>query len=292
MRPFLVLLTLFSLILGLLYGRDQSSLPVAVVGDVRERLAARVPEAVRDRYFDAAAVQVGVGAVAIGGWESLGDGLVVGGQAWLRTTHPDSPYYYAPVANRYFQSNALIYVPAGTPPLGVVTVGPDEPWSALLARLTERYPDGVLIEGHVAFRELRTIAITEAAIHGVPVLNHAARYYTRPMERFRDRWAYVAAAIAPRPHALWRLYDPLRQRALSRRPKQAIHGLAHALVLDESPAEPLSASIHGTALALGQIQNGSVLSEGVLRVYPLHRFRDGTARITVSASEETTGRAP
>ena len=56
-----------------------------VAGDIRARMEARVPDAMKDVYFDARKIRFGIGAGAVGGWESLGEAAVIGNGQWVDT---------------------------------------------------------------------------------------------------------------------------------------------------------------------------------------------------------------
>jgi hypothetical protein len=243
-----------------------------VVGDMETRYQARVPEPLRDRYLDAQQMRVGLGAAALGGWESLGDAVVVNGQAWLRTTHRDSPNYYRLVRNRYFQSNAWVYVPNGREAADSLRVTPDSSLQQLLETLAGKYPGGVIAAGYVHFSELRTIAIAQAAIEGRPILKNAAHYYTRPMESGRDVWAYVVMLSARVGHAS---QPPL----LPPTPKSSpVTGLVHALRLTAAPANPNAAPGEAEIAAVGRVVAEARLKEGVLQLYPITRVAECTDR--------------
>jgi hypothetical protein len=249
-----------------------------VVGDMETRYQARVPESLRDRYLDAQQMRVGLGAAALGGWESLGDAVVVNGQAWLRTTHRDSPNYYRLVRNRYFQSNAWVYVPRERDSAGSLRVAPDSSLQQLLEMLAGKYPGGVIAAGYVHFSELRTIAIAQAAIEGRPILKNAAHYYTRPMESGRDVWAYVVMLSARAGH----LSQPL---LLPPMPKTSpVTGLVHALRLTGAPANPDAAPGETEIAAVGRVVAEARLKEGMLQIYPITRVAECAQR---SAEEQT-----
>ncbi len=201
------------------------------------------------------------GSGAIGGWESLGEALAFGGWLWLRTTHKESPNYYRLVRNRYFQTNAFVYIPAGRDSV--------ESWDIPASTATERvweqlaglYPYGVLAAGELQFLRLRTIAIAVPAIHGEDLRRHAARYYTRPLEEKRDVRAVVVAVVA---RAEARRALPALARVL---PPPALEArtatLAHALRLGGAPPQPET---------VGQVLDDSVIARGRLALYPVGRM--------------------
>ena len=81
----------FVLLLNLL--KPQTQPGVCVVGDIRARLAAQVPDALRTVWLDAERVGVGLGTAAVDGWEGLGDALVISGQAYVASTRHDTPAF-------------------------------------------------------------------------------------------------------------------------------------------------------------------------------------------------------
>lgn len=229
-----------------------------VVGDMAARLAGEVPESLREVYLDAQQIQVGLGAAAVGGWESLGDALVTEGRVWLRTTHRGSPRYYRTVSNPYFQSNAFVHVPAARAHAGTMRVARGTSMRQLGEELASRYPRGVIAAGGLEFAALHTIAIAMAAIDGHPVLKNAARYYTRPMESRRAVKAYVVM-LAARAETPWP--DALRRRMLPPAGETGLVALAHALSLDNAPGGE----------AVGQILASSLIAGGELALYPVTR---------------------
>jgi hypothetical protein len=231
-----------------------------VVGDMAARLAGEVPESLREVYLDARRIKVGLGAAAVGGWESLGDALVAEGRVWLRTTHPGSPRYYRTVSNPYFQSNAFVHVPAARANAGTFRVPPGTSMRRLWEELASRYPRGVIAAGGLEFAELHTIAIAVPAIDGHAVLMNAARYYTRPMESRRAVKAYVVM-MAARAGTSW--FDAFRLRMLPPAGETGLAALAHALPLGGAPAPG--------AEAVGQIVASSLIDGGELALYPITR---------------------
>lgn len=265
----------FRILLGVAFATAVIFAPVflrpvstCVVGDMETRYQAQVPESLRERYLDAQQMRVGLGAAALGGWESLGDAVVVNGQAWLRTTHRDSPNYYRLVRNRYFQSNAWVYVPRERDSEGSLRVAPDSSLQQLLEMLAGKYPGGVIAAGYVHFSELRTIAIAQAAIEGRPILKNAAHYYTRPMESGRDVWAYVVLLAARAGHSS---QPPL----LPPTPKSSpVSGLVHALRLSGAPVNPDAAPGAAEITAVGRVVPEARLKDGVLQLYPITRVAE------------------
>jgi hypothetical protein len=270
-RDLVLMLAIATAGLLLLALRLWQPVSTCTTGDVRSRAGAVVPEALRTHYLDAGAMHVGLGSAAIGGWESLGDALVVGGRAWLRTTHKASPRYYRVVANRYFQSNYFVSVPAGRDATESLTLDASTSLNALAGRLARRFPSGVLAAGYVRFESLASIAIAQPAVGGEPIARHAARYYTRPMETARDTWAYVVMLAAP-PRSLFAAADP---RLLPFGDKQARNVmLAHALRLSAAPVDGRALPVTTQVVSLGQLLNTSMLAEGELALFPVTRVGD------------------
>jgi hypothetical protein len=236
-----------------------------IIGDMRERYAGRVPAALAEVHFDAVQMRVGLGAGAIGGWESLGEAVVLDGRAWLRTTHRASPYYYAVVFNRFFQSNALVYVPATQAASGESAVTAPVGINEWLTALAAQHPQGVLVSGYARLAPLSTIAIAQPAHESRPILNHAAAYYTRPLERYAERWVYLVALALPPTHAsAARLMPPAKGAPRA--------GFAQALVLAAPPTDVNRAPRPGEVTALGQVVAESVIVEGRFARYPITKL--------------------
>lgn len=238
-----------------------------VAGGAHSRAQAEVPEELRDRYLDAETMRVGLGSAAIGGWKSLGDALVVDGRAWLRTTHKNSPRYYRVVANRYFQSNYFVSVPAAREPAENLMVRPGTTLRALADGLARRFPAGVIAAGYARFDTLASIAIAAPAVNGEPIARHAARYYTRPMESARDTLAYVVLLTAAGGNSAGLLPAPVE--------KNTRHAhLAYALRLRTPPVDMTRPPNEQTVMSLGQVVSGSVFAEAALALYPITRAGD------------------
>jgi hypothetical protein len=241
-----------------------------VLGDMTARARAQLPDVVKEIYFDAKKIQFGLGSAAVGGWDGLGDAVVVGGTAWVRTTNPRSPNYYLTVSNRYFQSNGLVYIaPERTSALSW-RVPPSLSLAQLWEALAKQNSDGVLFAGYVRLAPLRLIAIARAAIDGRPVLKNAPWYYTRPMESASEAWVYIAgiaaanAAIA-RPDRTW-----LSAMFTSDRIGPGA-GLAHALWLKSAPGDFHAPPARDNVIAVGQLVADVTLMEGELKLYPITR---------------------
>lgn len=244
-----------------------------LVGDPEARLAATVPAELRDVRLDASRMRVGLGAAAVGGWEGLGDALAVGGQVWTRPTDRGSELYYRLLVNRTFQTNAFVYVPLTRAPAERLILTAGATAGEVIEQLAKAHAAGVIVAGYVRFAELHTLAIAEPAVAGVPVLQNAPRYYTRPMETARNAWAYVVGAAqrrtaldAGRPQAL----RPPRLLAPPAPPAKAA-SLLHALRLTGAPADPAAAPRPDQALNVGQVARDSKIAEGVLELYPVAR---------------------
>lgn len=240
-----------------------------VTGSAAARAQAAVPEPLRDRHLDAGDMQVGLGTAAIGGWESLGDALAVGGRVWLRTTHKRSPRYYRVVANRYFQSNYFVHVPAGRAPAGSLSIPADTALGALADNLARRYPAGVMAAGYTRFDTLASIAIAEPAVNGEPIARHAARYYTRPMEAHRNAWTYTVLLTAPA-SATHSDEGKLLFQATEKNAARPL--LVHALRLNGEPPDRQRPPGDAHVAGLGQVLGESVLAEGELALYPITRL--------------------
>jgi hypothetical protein len=258
-----------AVIFGPLWWRPVSP---CLFGDMADRTQARLPPALKDVYLDAGKIRFGLGSAAVGGWDSLGDAVVTGGEAWVRTTNTRSPKYYGVVSNRYFQSNALVYIAPG--------IAAESSWrptqvtalSALWTTLAKKYPGGVMFAGYVRLTPLRLIAIARPAIDGRPVLKNAPYYYTHPMESAPEAWAYVVGiaagdAVATRPDRDW-LSALLPTE--SRRHQGGL-GLAHALWLKSAPAVTAAPPARAEVVAVGQLVTGSAVAGGELKLYPVTR---------------------
>jgi hypothetical protein len=167
-----------------------------IVGDMRWRYDAQVPPQIADVYLDAQRLGIGFGAAAVGGWDGLGDALAVGGRVFVRHTNRAAPRYYGLAVNRYFQSNAFVYVPVRRAPDVSYRIDANTRMDQLLENLARAYPQGVMAAGVLRFAPLRTIAMSAPAVAGEPVTQRAVRYYRRPMEDVKKSWAYVVLAAA------------------------------------------------------------------------------------------------
>jgi hypothetical protein len=241
-----------------------------VVGDMSGRAQAVVPNSMKSLYLDAQQMQFGLGSGAIGGWEGLGDALAVNGLVWVRTTNTQSPRYHETVSNRYFQSNAFVYVPPGQATeiswKAKKEIATGKVWEELAAE----YPDGVMLAGYVRFSQLHMIAIAKPATDGKSVTKNATHYYTRPMESVRDAWAYVVGVAGNKPStvrpdhaAIMRLLPPASSRAGQGR------GLAHVLLLKSTPENFQLPPARENVMAVGQLVTNSVMAQGELKLYPI-----------------------
>lgn len=244
-----------------------------VAGDLAARAQAQVPESLKEIYWDAAAMQFGLGSAAIGGWEGLGDAVAAGGLAWVRTTRADSPKYFATVSNRYFQSNGFVYVPPGREPVAGFRLEQPTTLAQLWETLARQHPQGVMFAGYVKAAPLHLIAIARPAIDGRAVLKHAAYYYTRPMESAPEAWAYVVGIAAAR-SSTTRIGRAWLASLPAPRPDATGHGagLAHVLWLKSAPADVYSPPTRENVHAVGQpVAEQTTLIQGELRLYAVTR---------------------
>ena len=267
----------FVLVLNLLHPRP---LPGAcVVGDVRARLAARIPEALRTVQLDAGRIGVGLGTAAVGGWEGLGDALIVSGQAFVRSTQQAAPAsVLSPipgvdqtlVSDRIFRASHLVYVPPATRARDSLRVKPGTPLDALWRQLAVRYPGGVLVAGTVQWQRLHRYAITRPPIDSMSIFEHTTHYYTQPMENLPDAWTYLVG-IAADPRTM-PSGSELYANLFARRPDGGLDLPAHVLVLKTMPLDPARAPAAEEAVGVGRAASGSVLAGGTLRLYPLQNI--------------------
>jgi len=245
-----------------------------VVGDAEARAEAVIPVMLAERYLDARRIQFGLGDAAIGGWTSLGDALITGGRAWLRTTYSSSPNYYALVTNRYFQTNSLAYVPFGVRPSAAVEVQAGEPVYRLWQKLAREYPGGVMVEGYAQMQTLHTIAIAQPAFNGLPILAHTPFYYTEPMESATNAWVYLVGITARLSDTPWWADTDALKRLVPRAQMSNTDGLADVLRLRTAPASIDLPPPVDSAAAVGQMVGSSTLAHGRLHLYPIHRIED------------------
>jgi hypothetical protein len=253
-----------------------------IVGDLSARAQAQVPAAVTQIYFDAQKMRVGLGSAAVGGWEGLGDAVVVDGSAWIRNTNNRSPKYYAAVSNRYFQSNGFVYVPYGIESEQQWRVSSPTSLAQLLEALAKKDPVGVIFAGYVRLAPLRLIAIAHPAIDGRTLSKNAPYYYTRPMQSAPEAWAYivgVAAANASMKRADHSWLSSMLIAAPSR--QDTAVGLVHGLWLNAAPIDSHSPPQRSDVLAVGQLIAESEMVEGELTLYPVSRAGvcDAVARL-------------
>ncbi len=254
----------FVLVLNLLKAQP---LPGAcVVGDVRARLAAHIPEALRNRRLDAEHIGIGLGTATVGGWEGLGDALVVSGRAFVSSTRRTAGDVNALVSDRFFQTSHLVYVPPATRARDSLRVQPGTSLDAVWRQLAVRYPDGVLVAGTVQWQQLRRYALTNPPINGLPVFEHSTHYYTQPMETLADTWTYLVG-IAAHPRAMPGGHG-LSTRLFARRPDGDLDLPAHVLVLQRMPVDSARAAM-AEVVSVGRAAGGSLLAGGTLILYPL-----------------------
>jgi hypothetical protein len=269
-RAFWAITAFAGFVLLLIALRPQPVPGACVVGDVRARLAARIPEELRTALLDARRMQVGVGAAAIESWEGLGDALVVAGRAFVRTTRRATARAHALESGRFFQTSNLVYVPLGTQARATWPVEAGTTLDTLWRRLAARYPDGVLVAGNLHWQQLRHYAIARPAIDGLAILDHATHYYTQPMENSADTWAYLVGVAAParaKPSA-----DTLHARLLARRADGGLDLPVHVLILKNAPADPARAPKIEEAVRVGRAAGRSLLGGGTLALYPLQHL--------------------
>jgi hypothetical protein len=301
-RAFWVTLAFAGFVLLLHLLKPQPLPGVCVVGDVRARLAAQIPETLRHVQLDAQRIGVGLGTAAVGGWEGLGDALVVAGQVYVASTRSDAPavqtldrslparsrplapdavYLARPwvrassipglvVQDRHFQTSSLVYAPPAARARATLRVEPGVPLDALWRELAVRYPDGVLVAGTVQWQRLRRYALTRPPIDGLSLFAHTTHYYTQPMENLSDVWSYLVG-IAAHPRAMpsgSRLY----RKVFARRPNGDLDLPAHVLVLKSMPADPARAPTAEETVSVGRAASGSSLAGGQLTLYPLENI--------------------
>jgi len=259
----------FVLLLNLFTSRP---LPGAcVVGDIRARLAARVPAALRTVQLDAGHIGIGLGTATVGGWEGLGDALVVSGRIYVSPTRRDAGDVQAIASGRFFQTSHLVYIPPATRAHDSLRVHPGTPLDALWRQLAVRYPNGVLVAGTVQWQRLGRYAMTRPPIDGLPIFEHTTLYYTQPMENFADTWTYLVGIAAhprtmPSGHALY-------PHLFARRPDGDLDLPAQVLVLRSMPSDPARAPAAEDAVRVGRAASGSLLAGGLLKLYPLQNIR-------------------
>lgn len=247
-----------------------------VVGDAHLLRSGVVPDALRVVQLDAQRMRLGMGSAAIGGWNNLGDALVVAGQVWLRPTNRDAANFYGLAHGRYFWSSSFTYVPINRKrrvirrPAYPMTLA--ENWR----RLSRDFPDGVIASGYVRFQELGLIAIAAPAIDGKSIGSNAAYYYTQPMETASDVWAFIIGLTLSNSHMRYkisldreRLNSPAGPDKLAR---------THALRLKYSPSDFSMPPRSDNVLAVGEVVDSSVVVDGELELFPITRVaecRDG-----------------
>ena len=253
-----------------------------VIGDLSARAQAQVPSALKEIYFDAQNMRVGLGSATVGGWEGLGDAVAVDGSIWIRTTNNHSPKYYATVSNRYFQSNGFIFVPPGNKSEQRWQVSSPTLLAQLREALTEKNRTGVIFAGYVRLAPLRLIAIAHPAIDGRPVSKNAPFYYTRPMQSAPEAWAYVVGVAAT--NASLKRADHAWLSSLLVAPpsrQDSSVGLVHGLWLKSAPDNLHSPPRRDNVLAVGQLMAETAIVEGELTLYPVTRAGgcDAAARV-------------
>ena len=242
--------------------------PICVIGDARARSEAFVPVALASRYFDARTLDIGLGLAAIGDWHGLGDALVVGGRAYVRTTAPTSPQYYQTLNNPFFLSNFMLRVPAGATPTKRMALAKTQSLGAIFDTLAKDMPRGSVVAGYAQAQELETIALARAPIRAVPVSTHAQHYYTEPLEHRRDVWIYLAA-LTPGAPAFWqRSARPYYTRAYG-----DDRSFAQALVLHGGPRDLRAPPQPDEVAALGRPLARSVIARAELAVFSLAGVR-------------------
>ncbi len=267
--PLLILAVFSAAVLMLVLAGQNRTIDTCVTGDLTARNQALIPAALVDTYLDARRMQFGLGSIAMGDWQSLGDGMVAGGQAWLRTTHPASPQYYALVANRYFQTLFLVYVPTGVRPVDTLQVEPGTSVAQLWQALADRFPAGVILEGYAHLRPLHTIAIAQPAMAGKPLGGNTPYYYTRPMESQPDAWVYTVGYV----HDARRLSRPqATDTHLLFSALQRTGGLTHVLTLNRAPLDATRPPTLDNSANVGQLMGSSEFIEGRFRLYPMHKI--------------------
>jgi len=288
----------FVLLLNLL--KPQPLPSACVVGDVRARLAARVPATLRTVQLDAGRIGIGLGTAAVAGWESLGDALVVSGLAFVSSTRrdtrelqvidhslparPTSPLPGLVMSDRFFQTSHLVYVPPATRARDSLRVKPGTPLDALWRQLAVRYPNGVLVAGTVQWQRLGRYAMTRPPIDGLSIFEHTTHYYTQPMENLANAWTYLVG-IAAHPRAMPSGHG-LYANLFARRPDGDLDLPAHVLVLKAMPVDPARTPTAEEAVSIGRAASGSLLAGGLLRLYPLQDILACEDAIVPTAASE------
>jgi hypothetical protein len=128
----------------------------------------------------------------------------------------------------------------------------------------------VIAAGYVRFMELASIAIAAPAVGGEPIVRHAARYYTRPMESARNVWTYVVLQVAAPASA----GNSIESRRLPSSGNDAHRRLVHALRLHTRPDDRTQPPADDNVASLGQVVSTSVITEGELALFPVTRVDD------------------
>ncbi|GMQ90709.1 MAG: hypothetical protein BMS9Abin11_0013 [Gammaproteobacteria bacterium] len=267
-----LILALLLLLVWFYHHYNKGGITLCLVGQADNRLLGIVPENLKNTHLDASNIQSALGNVALLGWSSLGDGMVLNQQAWLRTTNKKSPRFYGVLKNRYFQSNYLIYLPAGTKAGKYWQTSHNTDMKAIWSSLARNYGDGVYVSGYIHFGKLNTIAIARPAIDTRPVLQDPAKYYTQPMEMAENTWGYVIGIAARRKSRFWWQQRKDIKKIIPVDSTNSWYiGLAQVMVLNKEPVDFSTPPNQDNIKTFGQLVFSSRINQVRLSLYPVSK---------------------
>ena len=266
----ILILTLLLLLVWFYHHYNKRGITLCLIGQADNRLLGIVPENLRNTHLDASKIQSALGNVALQGWSSLGDGMVLNQEAWLRTTNKKSPRFYGILKNRFFQSNYLVYLPPGTKASKYWQTIHNTDMKTVWSSLARNYGDGVYVSGYVHFGKLNTIAIARPAIVTNPVLQDPAKYYTQPMEMAENTWGYVIGITARRKSQFWwQQRKNIKEIIPVDNTNSWYIGLAQVMVLNKEPVDFSTPPNPDNVKMLGQLVFNSQVKQVRLSLYPV-----------------------
>lgn len=169
---------------------------LAHIGFVEDVIAAKIPEEISSRRYEASDFSMGFELASPKGLASLGEAVLVNGYCYTCSTDRSSKEYDHTIFGKQFIPGGMFLIPKDAKPSHRFRVDEKLSMEAFYQKLYGHLSHPLAFAGIFHFADFHGIAIGKPPVNGRNIFTHKDEYYLIPDVRVKDRWGFVIGAAS------------------------------------------------------------------------------------------------
>jgi hypothetical protein len=178
-----------------IHSTGHSSAILGHIGSVEDVIAAKLPDEMTCRRYQANDFTMGFELATPQNLSSMGEAVIVNGLCYTNSTDSSSSEYGKTIFGKEFTSGGVFLIPREAKPSHQAQVNETIPIIQFYDQLYQEIAHPLVFAGLFHFSDFHGTAIAKPPLNGRNIFTHKKEYYPHPDVRRKDVWGFVIGAM-------------------------------------------------------------------------------------------------